>query len=182
MTSGIDISRIHREPAPERLALAIDEVARQSPELVAVVTGAGGSQRRATTFLELAGKVAAIEAGLKSAAPSGVIVRCRAVDAIVAVAAASGRQGVPVALLADDARDLVGDLSGWLVIDDALSMSPATPGCGLDRDDVPHVVVATSGTTPPGGRVSRCGCSRCSRAVGWSFRHHAIPTSWLRRS
>ena len=155
MTSGIDISRIHREPAPERLALAIDEVARQSPELVAVVTGAGGSQRRATTFVELAGKVAAIEAGLKSAAPSGVIVRCRAVDAIVAVAAASGRQGVPVALLADDARDLVGDLSGWLVIDDALSMSPATPGCGLDRDDVPHVVVATSGTSGPPKLVQR---------------------------
>ena len=155
MTSAIDISRIHGESAPERLALAIDEIARQTPELVAVVTGAGGPQRRTSTFVELAGKVASIEAGLKSGTPAGVIVRCRTVDAIVAVAAACGRQGIPVALLADDARDLVGELRGWLVIDDSLCMSLATLQGRLDRDDVPHVVVATSGTSGPPKLVQR---------------------------
>ena len=155
MTSAIDISRIQGETAPERLALAIDEIARQSSELVAVVTGAGGPQRRATTFVELAGKVAAIESGLKSNAPTGVIVRCRTVDAIVAVAAACGRQGIPVALLADDARDLVGELRGWLVLDDSLSMSSAAAQSGLARDEVPHVVVATSGTSGPPKLVQR---------------------------
>ena len=155
MTSSIDLSRIHAEPAPERLALAVDEIARQSPELVAVVTGAGGAQRRATTFGELASNVATIEAGLKPGAPAGVIVRCRAVDAIVAVAAACGRQAIPVALLADDARDLVGELHGWLVIDDSLSLPSATVQRRLARDYVPHVVVATSGTSGPPKFVQR---------------------------
>jgi hypothetical protein len=112
VTSGIDISRIHGESAPERLALAIDEIARQSPELVAVVTGAGGPQRRTSTFVELAGKVASIEAGLKPGTPAGVIVRCRTVDAIVAVAAACGRQGIPVALLAIIGSETIASLAG----------------------------------------------------------------------
>jgi acyl-CoA synthetase (AMP-forming)/AMP-acid ligase II len=184
VTSAIDISRIHGEPAQERLAVAIDEIARQSSELVAVVTGAGGSQRRPTTFRELAGKVAVIETGLKSNGPAGVIVRCRAVDAIVAVAAACGRQGIPVALLADDARDLVGELRGWLVIDDSLSMPSSTVQGGLAHDEVPHVVVATSGTSGPPKLVQRTwdavlAASRLAeqwQGLGWLLAYD--PTRW----
>jgi len=155
MTSAINGSRIHGEPAPQRLALAIDEIASQSPELVAVVSGAGTPQRRATNYVELAAKVAAIESGLKSAAPAGVIVRCRAVDQMVAVVAACGRQGVSVALLADDARDLVGELRDWLVLDDTLAMGSAAAPGGVALDEVPHLVVATSGTSGPPKLVQR---------------------------
>ncbi|MFM6128089.1 MAG: AMP-binding protein, partial [Sphaerospermopsis kisseleviana] len=182
--SAIDLSRIHGEPAPERLALAIDEIARQSPERVAVVTGAGGPQRRATTYGELLASVTVIEAGLKAGAPEGVIVRCRAVDAIVAVAAACGRQGIPVALLADDARDLVGDLRGWFVIDDSLSLASAIAQPGLARDEAPHVVVATSGTSGPPKLVQRTWDAVLSAArlaeqwqgLGWLLAYDA--TRW----
>lgn len=184
MTSAIDMSRIHGEPAPERLAVAIDEIARLYPDRVAAVAGAGSPQRRVTTFFELAGKVAAIEAGLQSVAPAGVIVRCRAVDSISAVAAACGRQGIPVALLADDARDLVGELLGWLVIDDALSMPSSPIQGGLARDYVPHVVVATSGTSGPPKLVQRTWDAVLSAArlaeqwqgLGWLLAYDA--TRW----
>jgi acyl-CoA synthetase (AMP-forming)/AMP-acid ligase II len=135
--------------------LAIDEIARHSPELLAVVSEAGTPQRRAINYLELAAKVSTIEAGLKSVAPAGVIVRCRAVDQIVAVVAACGRQAVSVALLADDARDLVGELRGWLVLDDTLAMGSAAAPGGGNLDEVPHVVVATSGTSGPPKLVQR---------------------------
>jgi acyl-CoA synthetase (AMP-forming)/AMP-acid ligase II len=155
MTSAIDVSRIHGEPAPERLALAIDEIARQSPQLVAVVTRAGSPERRPITYADLSANVAAIEAGLVSAAPVGVIVRCRAIDALIAATAACGRQGVPMALLADDARDLVGDLHGWLVLDDGLAFPAGVAHGGIARAEVPHVVVATSGTSGPPKLVQR---------------------------
>jgi acyl-coenzyme A synthetase/AMP-(fatty) acid ligase len=135
--------------------LAIDEIAMHSPELLAVVSEAGTPQRRAINYLELAAKVSTIEAGLKSVAPAGVIVRCRAVDQIVAVVAACGRQAVSVALLADDARDLVGELRGWLVLDDTLAMCSAAAPSVVNLDEVPHVVVATSGTSGPPKLVQR---------------------------
>jgi acyl-CoA synthetase (AMP-forming)/AMP-acid ligase II len=155
VTSAIDVSRIHGEPAPERLALAIDEIARQAPRLVAAVTRAGSAERRPITYADLAAKVAAVEAGLMSTASIGVIVRCRAADALIAATAACGRQGVPIALLADDARDLVGDLHGWLVLDDALAFPAGMAQGGKARAEVPHVVVATSGTSGPPKLVQR---------------------------
>jgi acyl-coenzyme A synthetase/AMP-(fatty) acid ligase len=155
VSCGIDGSGVHGEPAAVRLALAIDEIARQAPERLAIVTGAGGPQRRGTNYAQLAAQLARIEASLLRVAPAGVIVRCRTVDAIVAVAAACGRQGFPLALLADDSCDLVGELRGWLVVDDEDSVSSASAQNTVVREDVPHVVVATSGTSGPPKLVQR---------------------------
>jgi acyl-CoA synthetase (AMP-forming)/AMP-acid ligase II len=68
----------------------------------------------------------------------------------VAIAAACGRQHVPVAFLAEDARDLVGELRDWVTVDDALAVA-ADPTAGRREFEAvaTQVVVATSGTSGP---------------------------------
>lgn len=152
----VDLSRINAEPAPERLALAIDEIARQAPDRIAVVAAAGATGRSTTDYAALAAAVAVVERALVAARPQGVIVRARRIEALVATAAACGRQGVPVALLADDARDLVGELRDWSIVDDALQLIGGRGARLREADaDPAHVVVATSGTSGPPKLVQR---------------------------
>jgi acyl-CoA synthetase (AMP-forming)/AMP-acid ligase II len=151
----LDLSRVHAEPAAERLAVAIDEIASHDPARVAVVADAGGPGRRVSTYADLARAVAAVELALSSARPQGVVVRARRIESLVAVAAACGRQGVSVALVPDDARDLVGELREWLVVDDSLGVPSAGRKRHALESDPPHVVVATSGTSGPPKLVQR---------------------------
>ncbi|MFM7242633.1 MAG: AMP-binding protein [Planctomycetaceae bacterium] len=153
--TALDLSRVHGEPAAERLAVAIDEIARHDAARVAVVAGAGGPDRRAVPYAELVRSVAAVESALRVAQPLGIVVRARRVESLLAAAAACGRQGVSVALVPDDARDLVGELRDWAVVDDSLTVpSGARQRHALDSDP-PHVVVATSGTSGPPKLVQR---------------------------
>ena len=151
----LDLSRVHGEPAAERLAVAIDEIARQDSGRIAVAADAGSPKRRAVSYADLAQGVSAVASALAVTKPVGVVVRARRVESLVAVAAACGRQGVSAALVPDDARDLVGELRDWLVVDDSLAVSPG----GRQRDALdsgpPHVVVATSGTSGPPKLVKR---------------------------
>ena len=57
---------------------------------------------------------------LVAAAPPGVVARARTLSGLVAIVAACGRHGVPLALVADDSRDLVGELRGWVEVGDDL--------------------------------------------------------------
>ena len=152
----IDLSRVNEEPAAERLAVAIDEIARHDPGRIAVVADAGSPSRRGISYGELAKAVAGVESALAAAKPLGVVVRARQVESLVAAAAACGRQGVSVALVPDDARDLVGELRDWIVVDDSLNVPAAsTPRRHADDSLPPHVVVATSGTSGPPKLVQR---------------------------
>jgi acyl-CoA synthetase (AMP-forming)/AMP-acid ligase II len=155
MTTALDLSRVHTEPAAERLAVAIEEIARHEPARVAVVAAAGGPGRSVITYGDLARHMLAVEAAVASASPLGVVVRSRRVDSLVAVAAACGRQGVSVALVPDDARDLVGELHEWVVVDDSLVVPPGGQQRQPLDSGAPHVVVATSGTSGPPKLVQR---------------------------
>jgi acyl-CoA synthetase (AMP-forming)/AMP-acid ligase II len=146
---------IHAVLAPDRLAAAIREVARRSPQDTAIVAAAGSLERRTIDYAALAVSVNRFEAAVLAAAPLGVVVRTRNVDTLVAIAAACGAAGVPVALVADDARDLVGELRDWLVVDDALALPGASSETRRHEDGPPHVVVATSGTSGPPKLVKR---------------------------
>ncbi|MFM9011439.1 MAG: hypothetical protein ACKON8_11380, partial [Planctomycetota bacterium] len=59
--TAVDLSRVNAEPAPERLAFAIHEIARQAPDRIAVVAAAGSPQRQAIGYGALAAAVAAVE-------------------------------------------------------------------------------------------------------------------------
>jgi len=153
----LDLSRVHAEAsAPHRLALTVRELARRSPDETAIVAAAGGHDRRRIDYASLAAMVDRFEEAVTAARPVGVVVRARKVESLVAIAAACGATGVPVALLADDARDLAGELRDWTVVDDSLTV----PASGLSRpsgydEGPPHVVVATSGTSGPPKLVQR---------------------------
>ena len=140
--------------APARLAAAIESVAAANPDRVAIVTaaGLGADRRRAVSYGTLAGDVAAIERRLAEAHPIGVIARSGEIAALVAIVAACGRQRVPLALMAEDSRDLVGELRDWSVCGDDLAV-PSPPAQGRVRREYdsssPQVVVATSGTSGP---------------------------------
>lgn len=136
-------------PAAERLAAAIVLHGHEHPERVAVVAAAGGPDRAAVGYQALAGRLATLTAALDAARPVGVIARARCVDSLVVIAAACGRLHVPLALVGDDARDLMGTLSEWTVIDDGLSVAPSPHGRGEYRSVPANVVVATSGTSGP---------------------------------
>jgi acyl-CoA synthetase (AMP-forming)/AMP-acid ligase II len=138
-------------PVEDRLAFAISEIARQSPDRAAIVAGAGSASRRAVDYASLAAAVAELEAALDAHRPAGVVARATRVESLVAIAAACGRQHVPVAFLAEDSRDLVGELRDWVTLDDSLAL-PASAAHGPRRefDAIPaQVVVATSGTSGP---------------------------------
>jgi len=139
-------------PADERLACVIREVAAATPDRPAIVAAAGSDARRTISYGELAQAIASLEDQLNLAQPRGVIARVRRPEALVAVAAACGRQGTPVAFLADDSRDLLGELHDWATVDDSLTLPPVAAAArgpiGMEAA-VPHVTVATSGTAGP---------------------------------
>lgn len=137
--------------APARLAVSIDAVAALDPQRVAIVAGAGTPQRQETTYAALATAIADLGAALDAARPVGVVARARSLAGVVAIAAACGRRMVPLALLADDSRDLVGQLRDWVVVGDDLVVPAAGgPARGAAHfDPAAQVVVATSGTSGP---------------------------------
>jgi acyl-CoA synthetase (AMP-forming)/AMP-acid ligase II len=138
--------------APARLAVSIDAVAAVEPQRAAIVAAAGAPGRRETTYAALAAAIADLEAALDAARPVGVVARAGTLEGLVAIAAACGRKMVPLALLAEDSRDLVGQLRDWVVVGDDLVVSAATaPARGPSPFDpvAAQVVVATSGTSGP---------------------------------
>jgi acyl-CoA synthetase (AMP-forming)/AMP-acid ligase II len=139
-------------PAEDRLAAAIAGIAGLEPARVAVVSGAGGSGRSTTEYAALAAAVTRLESQLDAARPAGVVARASRVESLLVIAAACGRQHVPVAFLAEDSRDLVGALRDWVELDDTLELPPPPPGGRTRREFEtvpPPVVVATSGTSGP---------------------------------
>lgn len=142
-------ANIAEASAEGRLAVAITLIARQCPDRVAIVSQAGTPVRQATDYTTLATTMEGLEAKLDATRPVGVVARARRAESLVVIAAACGRQHVPLAFLAEDSRDLVGELRDWIEIDDSLAL-PA--GCKTRRAFAaapPPVVVATSGTSGP---------------------------------
>jgi len=145
-------SRINATSAPARLATAIAAIATADPGRAAIVAAAGAAPRREVTYGELAAAVAGLERALDEARPVGVVARAGTLEALVAIVAACGRRLVPLALLSDDARDLVGELRDWVVVGDDLAV-PRPPRAGRAPSPfdalAAQVVVATSGTSGP---------------------------------
>ena len=134
----------------DRLAVAIEAAAAESPERTAIVLKAGAPDACRISYANLASGLKVFELALAEACPIGVVARATSVNALVVIAAACGRQHIPVALLSDDSRDLVGQLSDWVVADDELQLRPSTDeAVEGPRMSAPHVVVATSGTSGP---------------------------------
>jgi acyl-coenzyme A synthetase/AMP-(fatty) acid ligase len=139
--------------APARLAAAIDAVATTDPDRVAIVTaaGLGADLRQPVSYGTLAGDVAARERRLADSRPIGVVARASGLAPLIALVAASGRQRVPLALVAEDSRDLVGELRDWSVCGNDLEV-PRPPQGRTRREfdsSSPQIVVATSGTSGP---------------------------------
>ncbi|MFM8890189.1 MAG: AMP-binding protein, partial [Planctomycetia bacterium] len=143
-------AHLSEAPAEDRLAFAISEIARQSPERTAIVAGAGGDSRRTVDYATLAAAIGGLEADLDRIRPIGVVARARRTESLVVIAAACGRQHVPLAFLAEDSRDLVGELRDWVAVDDSLTVDagPSAPRREFDAVAA-QVVVATSGTSGP---------------------------------
>lgn len=136
--------------APARLAASIDAVAAADRGRTAIVVDAGGPARSTESYGALADSIAALGERLAAAAPLGVITRAKSLASLVAIVAACGRRCVPLALLADDSRDLVGELRGWVEIGDDLVVPPPRVHAAGPGDPVTaRVVVATSGTSGP---------------------------------
>jgi acyl-CoA synthetase (AMP-forming)/AMP-acid ligase II len=150
-TKTTTIENLADAPAEDRLAAAIELIARQVPDRTAIVAEAGAAARRTIDYAALAAAIAKLEAELDATRPLGIVARAKRVESLVVVAAACGRQHVPVAFLADDARDLIGELRDWLPLDDSLALpdrGAASPRSEFEA--VPsQVVVATSGTSGP---------------------------------
>ena len=145
------IAHLADAPAEDRLAAAIALVARQFPDRTAIVAGGGGEARRVIDYATLAAAIAKLEGELAAARPVGIVARAKRVESLAVIAAACGREHVPVAFLAEDARDLVGELRDWVPLDDTLTLPPAAAtGPRREFETVPpQVVVATSGTSGP---------------------------------
>ena len=143
------IAHLADAPPEDRLASAVGLVARQFPDRTAIVAEAGGDARRVIDYATLAAAIAKLEAEVAAARPVGIVARARRVESLAVIAAACGREHVPVAFLAEDARDLVGELRDWVVLDDSLAL-PAAAAPRREFETVPpQVVVATSGTSGP---------------------------------
>jgi acyl-coenzyme A synthetase/AMP-(fatty) acid ligase len=153
MTSATNstIENLADAPAEDRLASAIGIVARQFPDRTAIVAQAGSDARRVVDYATLASAIAKLEAELDAARPLGIVARAKRVESLVVIAAACGRQHVPVAFLAEDARDLIGELQDWVALDDSLALPEASPSQPRREFESvpPQVVVATSGTSGP---------------------------------
>lgn len=143
-------SHLADAPAEDRLAFAISEVARQFPDRTAIVAGAGGDAGRTIDYATLAAAITKLEEVLDRVRPVGVVARAKRTESLVVIAAACGRQHVPVAFLAEDSRDLSGELCDWVAVDDSLSLVAAADAQRREFEAVAtQVVVATSGTSGP---------------------------------
>lgn len=142
-------------PASDRLAAAIEVLGNRSPDRLAIVTDAGSVGRTQTDYRTLAAGLERVTRQLDGIKPTGVVTRARRVDSLITIAAACGRLHVPLALVGDDARDLIGSLHDWLVIDDRLVAT--TDGPRRTDPDLAqaNVIVATSGTSGPPKLVER---------------------------
>jgi acyl-CoA synthetase (AMP-forming)/AMP-acid ligase II len=151
-TSAPPLPALLDAPAEDRLAAAIMAIAAQTPESLAIVAEAGSPARRLIDYATLAAAIRSLEEQLDQQRPVGIVARARRVESLAVIAAACGRQHVPVAFLAEDSRDLVGELRDWLELDDSLAL-PAAPAGGRTRLEFetvpPEVTVATSGTSGP---------------------------------
>ena len=146
------IENLADAPAEDRLAAAVGIVASQFPDRTAIVAQAGSDARRAIDYATLAAAIAKLEAELDATRPLGIIARAKRIESLVVIAAACGRQHVPVAFLAEDARDLIGELRDWVPLDDSLAIPEPANGSHQrsEFEALPaQVVVATSGTSGP---------------------------------
>jgi acyl-CoA synthetase (AMP-forming)/AMP-acid ligase II len=151
MTATLEafVQSVSDAPATERLAFAIAGIAREFPDRTAIVADAGGDARRVTDYGTLAGRVAAFEQALTAARPTGVVARAAQAESLAVIAAACGRQRVPLAFVTSDSAFLATELHGWVTVDDSLALPAGVPARG-GRDSVPPpVIVATSGTSGP---------------------------------
>ena len=143
-------SHLADAPAEDRLSFAITEVARQFADRTAIVAEACGESRRTIDYATLAAAIVKLEAALDRVRPVGIIARAKRTESLVVIAAACARQHVPVAFLAEDSRDLIGELRDWVTVDDSLLLvaNPAAQRREFEAVAT-HVVVATSGTSGP---------------------------------
>ncbi len=151
-TPVLQIPDLLDAPVEGRLAAAISEIARQAPDRVAIIAQAGSDARRVIDYGTLATAIAALEVELDATRPVGIVARASRVESLVVMAAACGRQHVPIAFLAEDSRDLVGELRDWIEVGDSLSL-PTTSASDAKHSEYetvpPQIVVATSGTSGP---------------------------------
>ncbi len=144
-------------PAPARLAVALEAIAAADPSRVAIVADAGAETRTTIDFAGLAAGLHDLEERLREARPVGVVARAKRIESLAVIVAACGRQHVPLALVSDDSRDLVGELRDWVGVGDDLQIPPSLVTNRRREFDAapPQVIVATSGTSGPPKLVER---------------------------
>ncbi|RLT14977.1 MAG: long-chain fatty acid--CoA ligase [Planctomycetota bacterium] len=151
-SSTAAIAHLADAPVEDRLAAAISIVAQQFPDRVAIVSQAGSQDRRTIDYAAIADRIVTLERQLDAMRPIGIVARAKQIESLVVIAAACGRQHVPVAFLVEDSRDLVGELREWITLDDSLELScdanSARP-CSVFDSVAAQIVVATSGTSGP---------------------------------
>jgi len=137
--------------AADRLAIAISQIARECPDRPAIIAQAGTAGRRSIDYAALAASIASLEARLAAVRPAGVVTAATKAESLIPIAAACGRQRVPLAFIAGDARDLSGPLVDWVPLTDTLELPFDTASCGGHALESvpPPVIVATSGTSGP---------------------------------
>lgn len=145
------LPNLNDAPIEDRLAFVISAVAKEFPDQVAIVNNAGSESRCEVTYALLASMLERLEQSLDEHRPVGIIARGNRLESLIAVAAACGRQHIPVAFLAEDARDLVGELREWVSLDDTLELPHASElSLHSAFEPVPsNIIVATSGTSGP---------------------------------
>ena len=178
------VQSVSDAPATERLAFAIAGIAREFPDRAAIVAGAGTAARRITDYGTLAARVTSLEQSLAASRPTGVVARAAQAEALVVIAAACGRQRVPLAFVTSDSSFLAAELPGWVTLDDSLAL-PAGRQSRRELDSVPPpVIVATSGTSGPPKLVDHAWDSVLAAArlagqwhsLGWLLVYD--PTRW----
>lgn len=172
--------------ATDRLAVAITEVSGRHPDRTAVITGAGSESRRVIDYASLGATMTALEERLDAVRPAGVVTAARRAESLIVIAAACGRQRVPLAFLSDDSRDLAAPLVDWIAIDDSLSVAADAEGGTRSEPESfpPPVIVATSGTSGPPKLVDHAWDSVLAAArlsehwqgLGWLLVHD--PARW----
>jgi acyl-coenzyme A synthetase/AMP-(fatty) acid ligase len=183
MTTTIEalVQTVSDAPATERIAFAIGEIAREFPDRTAIVAGAGADGRREIDYGTLAAEIARLEQALASARPVGVVARAMRPESLVVIAAACGRQRVPLAFVTADSAFLATQLHGWVTIDDGLALPAVIPARSSLDSVPPPVIVATSGTSGPPKLVDHAWDSVLAAArlagqwhgLGWLFVYDA---------
>jgi len=138
-------------PAAERLASAIAHIAREFPDRAAIIASAGTDARRVVDYQTLAAAVAKLERELDEIRPAGIVARATRPESLAVIAAACGRQRVPLAFMTGAGNDLAGPLVDWLTLTDSLALPAVGPEHQRHEFESvpPPVIVATSGTSGP---------------------------------